>query len=165
MKRAEGIGRSKPGSCRTRRSPWRPETLRPRKNLIDSSKRGAVGNDHQEADQQMKTNIPNESPPFDRKAKRKPCDERQKHKPKRPKRSSEDDGLTPWNAAGQREWSCKQQHQRSPQPEDCCQHRHLASDGSVAARRVHVTVNAFKSGACTMSITEDKARVAACCSQ
>src|SRR5882724_10734856 len=93
----------------------------------------------------MKTYIPKESPPFDRKAEREPRHGRQEQQPKRPKRRSEANRLAPRSGAGQREWNCKQQHEASPQPQCCCHHRHFASNASVAARPVHVTVNAFKS--------------------
>src|SRR6266404_9382257 len=93
----------------------------------------------------MKTNIPKESPPFDRKAERQPRHGRQEQQPKRPKRPPEANRLAPRSGAGQREWSCKQQHKGSPQSQCCCHHRHFASNASVAARPVHVTVNAFKS--------------------
>src|SRR5882762_3207726 len=109
----------------------------------------------------MKTYIPKESPPFDRKAERQPRHGRQEQQPKRPKRPPEANRLAPRSGAGQREWSCKQQHKGSPQPQCCCHHRHFASNASVAARPVHVTVNAFKSSPSKMSITEDEARVAA----
>src|SRR5256885_5598715 len=89
----------------------------------------------------MKTDIPNESPPFDRKAEREPRHGRQEQQPERPKRPSEGKGLAPGNASGQREWSCKQQHKGAPQTQYCCHHRHFARDASVAARPVHVTVN------------------------
>lgn len=93
----------------------------------------------------MKSYIPNQSPPFDRKAEREPRHRRKEQQPKHPKRPSKADRFAPWNAAGQREWNCKQQHQGSPQPQSGCHHRHFASDASVAARPVHVTVNALKS--------------------
>jgi len=94
----------------------------------------------------MKAYIPKEVLPFDRKAEREPRHGRQEQQPKRPKRPSEANRTPPWhNAAGQREWSCKQQHKGSPQPQCCCHNRHFAGNASVAARPVHVTVNAFKS--------------------
>src|SRR5882762_4918346 len=93
----------------------------------------------------MKTDIPKEPPLFDRKAERQPRHGRQEQQPKRPKRRSEGNRLAPRNASGQREWSCKQQHKGPPQPQCCCHDRDFASDASVAARPVHVTINAFKS--------------------
>ena len=93
----------------------------------------------------MKTYIPKESPPFDRNAEREPRHNRQEQQPKRPKRPSEAHRLAPRNTGRQRQWSCKQQHKGSPQPQCCCHNRHFASNASVAARPVHVTVNAFKS--------------------
>src|SRR5678816_3371961 len=94
----------------------------------------------------MKAYIPKEVFPFDRKAEREPRHGRQEQQPKCPKRPSEANRTPQWhNAAGQREWGCKQQHQGSPQPQCCGHHRQLARDGPVAARPVHVTANAFKS--------------------
>src|SRR5207237_7887585 len=106
----------------------------------------------------MKAYIPKEPPPFDRKAEREPRHGRQEQEPKRPKRPPEANRLAPRSGAGQREWSCKQQHKGPPEPQRCCHNRHFASDASVAAHPVHVTVNAFKSSPGKMSITEDEAR-------
>src|SRR3954463_3242222 len=88
----------------------------------------------------MKTYILKEPPPFDRKAEREPRHGRQEQQPKRPKRPPEANRLAPRSGASQREWSRKQHHKGCPQSQCCCHHRHCASDASVAAPPVHVTV-------------------------
>ena len=69
--------------------------MRRRREPVDNAKGSPIGDDHQEAGQQMKSDIAKESFPFHGKAEREPRHGRQEQQPKRPIRPAYANGLPP----------------------------------------------------------------------
>ena len=69
--------------------------MRGKRELGKTDERNPADTDHEEADQQMKSDISEQTFPFNGKAEREPNHSREKQQPKRPKRRSETEGLPP----------------------------------------------------------------------
>src|SRR5689334_2860488 len=93
----------------------------------------------------METDIANQFLRFDRKTERDPGHGRQEQQPKRPKRRSEANRFAPGNAAGQGEWSRKEQHQGAPQPQRQRHETELANHRFGAVRFVQTMTSSLRS--------------------